>query len=140
MGAGTGARRTEVLSGGQGAAQTALLLCRLDEIADGGARGIAVPGLERKVVVVRKGDRVHGYLDSCPHYEGSTPMAWKSDAYLNGERTHIACHSHGALFDIETGECVLGPCLGKALTPVRLRVGEQGGVEMLAERVREEVE
>lgn len=47
-------------------------------------------------------------------------MAWRKDAYLNGKRTHIACHAHGALFEIETGICIQGPCLGKALEAVKL--------------------
>ncbi|MDQ0137619.1 hypothetical protein J2T08_005563 [Neorhizobium galegae] len=54
-------------------------------------------------------------------------MAWKSDVYLNGEGTHLACHSHGALFDIETGECVLGPCWDK-LTRVELTLPNLGRI------------
>jgi nitrite reductase/ring-hydroxylating ferredoxin subunit len=103
-------------------------LCKLDDLPEGEARGFAVPGLKRKVVVVRKNGVVFGYLDSCPHYAGGTPMAWKTNAYLDDEGQYIACHSHGALFDIETGICVLGPCLGRSLKTVPLTVLEQGGV------------
>jgi naringenin degradation protein FdeD len=104
-------------------------LCHLDELANGEARGFEIAGSRRRVIVVRKGERVHGYLDSCPHYAGGTPMAWKRDAYLNGDRTHLACHAHGALFDIETGQCVIGPCLGRALTRVPLRIDEAGQIK-----------
>jgi nitrite reductase/ring-hydroxylating ferredoxin subunit len=79
---------------------------------------------------VRRHGEVFAYLDACPHYTSGTPMAWKQDAYLNSEGTHLACHSHGALFDIETGECVLGPCLGQSLTKVPIRITEQGGIEV----------
>jgi nitrite reductase/ring-hydroxylating ferredoxin subunit len=104
-------------------------LCHSGDVAEGQARGFpAEAGGRRKVIVVRKDGRLHGWLDSCPHYEGGTPMAWRSDAYLNGEGTHLACHSHGALFEIETGRCVLGPCLGQRLTPVELTVTDQGEV------------
>jgi nitrite reductase/ring-hydroxylating ferredoxin subunit len=71
---------------------------------------------------------LHGYLDTCPHYAGGTPMAWRSDAYLNGAGTHLACHSHGALFEIDTGVCVLGPCLGQRLRAVQLNVTQQGRI------------
>lgn len=108
-------------------------LCRIDDLPDGSARGFPVPGLRCKVVLVRKRDEVQGYLDSCPHYEPGTPMAWKTDAYLNGDGTHIACHSHGALFDIETGECVIGPCLGRSLTRVPLTITREGRVELISE-------
>jgi nitrite reductase/ring-hydroxylating ferredoxin subunit len=113
-------------------------LCSIAEVHDGQARGFVVRGLGRKVVVVRKGGRVFGYLDSCPHYEGGTPMAWRTDRYLNGEGTHLTCHSHGALFDIETGECVLGPCLGQSLTMVPVRVSASGEIELQLESAAEE--
>lgn len=114
-------------------------LCKLADLADGTARGFSVPGLAQKVVLVRKGGEIFGYLDACPHYERGTPMAWKKDAYLDGEGEYIACHSHGALFEIETGECVLGPCLGRALTRVPVRLNEDGGIDAAIENCREEM-
>jgi nitrite reductase/ring-hydroxylating ferredoxin subunit len=49
-------------------------------------------------------------------------MAWRKDAYLNADRDRIVCSAHGALFDIVTGVCILGPCIGQALQPLRLTV------------------
>lgn len=103
-------------------------LCEATDVPEGGARGIAVAGLRQKVVLIRRGTMLRAYLDSCPHYAGGTPMAWKSDAYLNGAGTHLACHSHGALFEIDTGVCVLGPCLGQRLTPVHVEVTAEGRI------------
>lgn len=117
----------------------AVLLCRIEDLADGAARGVSVDGLACKVIVVRRGERVHAYLDSCPHYRPGTPMAWRTDAYLNGDGTRLACHSHGAQFDIETGECVIGPCLGRSLTRVPLRITGEGGVEAAIDVNREEI-
>ena len=107
-----------------------MLLCHLDELSDGSTRGFEVAGLRCKVIVVRRGDRVYGWRDLCPHYAGGTPMAWKRDAYLNGEGTHIACAAHGAWFEIDTGVCVQGPCLGKRLTRVPLEIRSDGTVAM----------
>lgn len=103
-------------------------LCHAADVAEGQARGFALGGPRDRVIVLRKGGRLHGWRDACPHYEGGTPMAWKSDAYLNGAGTHLACHSHGALFEMETGDCVLGPCLGQRLTRVELHITETGEV------------
>ena len=104
-------------------------LCHASDVGEGQARGFAAaPDTRRKVIVARRQGRLFGWLDACPHYPGGTPMAWRSNAYLNGEGTHLACHSHGALFDLETGECVLGPCLGQGLTRVELTVTERGDV------------
>lgn len=108
-------------------ARASTILCRTDEIAEGTARGFPLASREpRKVIVVRSAGYFNGWLDACPHYASGTPMAWRSDAYLNGDGTHIACHAHGALFDIASGRCVAGPCLGKSLTPVPLAVTDEG--------------
>ncbi len=80
------------------------------------------------MIVLRRNGVLHAWLDACPHYSTGTPMAWKTDAYLNGERTHLTCHSHNALFEMDTGECVLGPCLGQSLTRIEIAVGEEGDV------------
>ena len=42
-------------------------------------------------------------------------MAWRRDAYLNAAGDRIVCAAHGALFEIDSGLCVLGPCLGDRL-------------------------
>ncbi|HWU65110.1 MAG TPA: Rieske 2Fe-2S domain-containing protein [Ensifer sp.] len=109
------------------------LLCRAEDIDEGDAKGFGpIEGYRRKIVILRRNGQLHAWLDSCPHYAGGTPMAWKTDAYLNGEKTHIACHSHGALFDMETGECVLGPCLGQKLTRIALTLSDEGEIFVAA--------
>lgn len=112
-------------------------LCRQDDLSEGQARGFVVPGFERKIILVRRKERVFAYLDACPHYDAATPMAWKTDAYLNGARSHLTCHSHGALFDIETGDCVIGPCLGRSLTKIPVSINRAGGVEIAVQPVGE---
>ena len=99
-----------------------VFLCRLDELPDGESRGFD-PWQEGQdsVLLVRRGDRVVAWRDACPHH-GGTPMAWRKDAYLNGDRTRIVCAAHGAQFDIETGVCTLGPCLGQSLQAVTVKV------------------
>ena len=100
-------------------------LCRLDDIADGEAKGFetASPD-EPDFFVVRKGEAVHGYLNDCPHW--NAPLDLVPDRFMNREKGQIQCANHGARFRIETGECVFGPCRGEALTrvPVKLVDGE----------------
>jgi nitrite reductase/ring-hydroxylating ferredoxin subunit len=134
---GAGTRTEERLVRSALAGDSDMRLGRLDAIANGEARGFAVPDIDCKIVVVRRDARVFAYLDSCPHYAGGTPMAWKTDQYLDGSKTHLACHSHGALFDIETGVCVLGPCLGQRLTRVAAAVDASGYVEVALDGVME---
>lgn len=106
------------------------VLCRLDELADGASRGFDPWGDgQDTVLVVRRGAVLHAWRDACPHH-GGTPMAWRKDAYLDAARERIVCHAHGAQFDIATGECLLGPCLGQALTRVPLAIAPDGTVRL----------
>lgn len=65
--------------------------------------------------VVRQGERVHGYVDRCAHM--ALPLTQKLDDYLTPDGTLIQCSWHGALFRIDDGSCVGGPCAGARLTP-----------------------
>ncbi|WP_284777893.1 Rieske (2Fe-2S) protein [Agrobacterium sp. lyk4-40-TYG-31] len=104
-------------------------LCHSRDIEEGQAKGFGpFEGGRRKVIVVRRNGMFYGWLDACPHYSTGTPMAWRTDAYMNCEKTHLTCHSHGAMFEIETGECVLGPCLGQALTAVEITMNDDGEI------------
>lgn len=92
-------------------------LCELEAIADPGARNfvLEIAGAYFHGFVVRRGDEVHGYVDRCPHQ--GLPLAQKLDQYLTHEGTLIACSWHGALFRMEDGQCVGGPCGGARLKP-----------------------
>lgn len=97
---------------------TEVFLCRGDALAEGQSRGFDPLGEGRDtVLLVRHGGKVFGWRDACPHH-GGTPMAWRKDAYLNADRTRIVCAAHGAQFDIASGLCTLGPCLGQSLQRV----------------------
>jgi nitrite reductase/ring-hydroxylating ferredoxin subunit len=89
----------------------------LDLIGDGKARNFVVQMKAGRFhgFVVRKGDRVFGYCDRCPHM--GLPLAQELDKYLSSGGELIMCSWHGALFDIESGRCLGGPCVGAGLTP-----------------------
>jgi len=109
-------------------------LCHLDDLPDGDARGFELrpidgsPGRDT-VFIVRQGASLHGWLNVCPHH--AAPLAWRKDAYLNAARDRIVCSAHGAQFEIHTGRCTLGPCLGQALTPMPLTI-DDGEVHLAA--------
>lgn len=104
-------------------------LCPLHALPDGQARGFD-PGAtgQATVLVLRRGQQLRAFVDSCPHH--GTPLAWRSDRYLNAAGDRIVCAAHGALFDPDTGVCTLGPCLGQGLTPLRVWLGDQGQVQI----------
>lgn len=69
--------------------------------------------------VIRQGEQVFGYLNRCPHTGG--PLDWVPGQFLSAEADLIQCSLHGALFRIEDGYCIAGPCAGASLTPVTLQ-------------------
>ncbi|KQV56565.1 MULTISPECIES: Rieske (2Fe-2S) protein [unclassified Caulobacter] len=97
----------------------------LDLIADGGARNYVLQIGDNRFhgFVVRQGEAVFGYADRCPH--AGLPLAQQLDQYLTPDGGLIACSWHGAVFAVETGACVGGPCVGARLTswPVEVREG-----------------
>jgi nitrite reductase/ring-hydroxylating ferredoxin subunit len=110
------------------AAIDVIYLTHLDALPEPGSRGFDPYCTGRATLfVVRHASGVRAWLDACPHY-GDTPMAWRKDAWLDAGGTRIVCHAHGAQFDIETGVCTKGPCLGQALTPVALHIDAKGRV------------
>ena len=88
----------------------------LDIVPDGGARNFVLQMRAGRFhgFVVRDRERVHGYVDRCPHM--GLPLAQELDGYLSPSRDVIVCSWHGALFDKTTGTCVAGPCTGHRLT------------------------
>lgn len=98
------------------------LLCRFDDLEDGESRGFDPRrGGQDTLFVVRRGDAVYGWQNACPHIEGA-PLPWRRHAYLNADRDLIVCSAHGALFEIDSGLCILGPCIGASLRRVALTV------------------
>jgi naringenin degradation protein FdeD len=97
-------------------------LCALHDIEDGGAKGLWPNDRGRdQIVAVRRDQAVFVYHNSCPHYDRAR-LGWKKDAFLNREKTMIFCAAHGALFQVEDGHCVIGPCLGESLYKIHATV------------------
>ena len=97
------------------------VVCRLSQLA-GGARGFTIGAGDwpLRILVVRAGEAVHGYLNRCPHAGHSLDL--RPQQFLTADGALILCSSHGALFEKSTGYCVAGPCAGRSLTPVPLEV------------------
>ena len=102
------------------------VVCKFDDLADPDCRGLelVVAGRPYDVFVVRQGRQVYAYLNSCPHTGG--PLDWVPHQFLDLDKTFIQCATHDALFRINDGLCVAGPCHGERLTalPVILHDGE----------------
>lgn len=104
-------------------------ICGLDDIPNRRAMPFVLaqrgPDGEVKpwpIVVLRWGKNVRAYENRCPHQ--GTNLDWEKGEFLDGDGTRIQCGKHGALFDLGSGECVEGPCLGARLTAIDVVIDE----------------
>ncbi|MFJ4347236.1 Rieske (2Fe-2S) protein [Pseudomonas sp. NPDC089401] len=87
------------------------LLCASNALAEGQSRAFSVDGIA--LFGVRRQGQVYLYRNRCPHR--GIPLNWAEDAFLDDSASLIHCAHHGALFLIDSGECVAGPCEGEVL-------------------------
>ena len=101
------------------------VICTLAELPDGGCRGFTLGGGDWPLrgVILRVGEGVRAYLNWCPH--AGHPLNLRPHGFLSPDGALLLCASHGALFEKDQGLCIAGPCAGKSLQPVPLRI-EQG--------------
>jgi nitrite reductase/ring-hydroxylating ferredoxin subunit len=111
----------------------ARVICPLHELADPGACGFTIGRGDWPLrgFVVRQGAEVRGYVNHCPH--AGHPLNARPHAFLAPHLPVIVCSSHGAVFEIETGFCVAGPCAGARLRAIGLKISH--GYVMLADDV-----
>lgn len=97
-------------------------LCRFDELEDPGACGANLDLFDqtRRLFVVKKGGKLYAYINSCPHT--GAPLNWQDNRFLSYDSRYIQCALHGAMFRIEDGACVAGPCPGTCLLSVPVKV------------------
>ena len=107
------------------------VICRASDLEDGAARAfvIGTGDWPLRGLVVRVRDAFHAYVNSCPHAQH--PLNLRPHDFLSPDGTLPLCHSHGALFEKQTGYCVAGPCAGRSLQPLAVVV--VSGFVLLAE-------
>jgi nitrite reductase/ring-hydroxylating ferredoxin subunit len=121
---------TEVAESQESSAESELIayvVCGLNDIPSRRARGFHLVIIDEKgeekplpIIIVRWGKQVFGYLNICPH--DGVNLDWERNQFLDPNGLRLMCGKHGATFEIGTGACVDGPCLGNGLTPVALKV------------------
>jgi nitrite reductase/ring-hydroxylating ferredoxin subunit len=108
--------------------QDIYVICRANDLAPGEAAAFNLSritetgeGRPFRIFVVRLSrDSYVGYVNACPH-EGIW-LNFNAGLFFNEDRSRLRCGRHGALFDIQTGLCVEGPCRDRALEPLAIVV------------------
>ena len=74
--------------------------------------------------MVEENQHWFAYMNRCPHQ--GIKLDWDNDQFLDYDGELIQCATHGALFVMETGTCVAGPCIGTTLQPIDVKVHNGG--------------
>ena len=103
----------------------AFQLCHINDIQDNAAKSFIVETGSRRIelFVVRCNEQYFAYHNHCPHT--GVNLNWQADQFLDYFNEYIQCAFHGALFDIQTGYCVRGPCMGQYLLNIPLNIDSQ---------------
>jgi nitrite reductase/ring-hydroxylating ferredoxin subunit len=93
-------------------------VAKLRELSDPGALEFSVGNGDwpfRGFVVHWQG-KVYAYANVCPHQRH--PLNLIPDGFFTPDKTSLLCSSHGAIFELHTGNCIGGPCSGQSLQPL----------------------
>ena len=93
-------------------------LLQISELKNCQSRGFDIAG--KKVFVVNKDNQFYVYENSCPHLQ--IELEFNDDDFLDIDNELIICSNHGALFEIQSGNCVAGPCIGDHLEVVKFEI------------------
>lgn len=97
-------------------------LCKTTDIEDPGSKSFELK-IKRKtqaIFVVHKNGEFFAYYNKCPHTGAN--LEWQEDKFLDLDNALIQCATHDALFTIDSGECISGPCVGDALESLPLSI------------------
>lgn len=98
------------------------ILCKTSDIEDPGSKGfeLKIRHKLQSVFVVHKDGEFYAYYNHCPHTGAS--LEWQEDQFLDIDKALIQCATHDALFTIDSGECIFGPCTGESLQALPLSI------------------
>lgn len=87
------------------------------------------------ILITRRGSAFHAYENVCPH--AGNRLDTVPGEFLDEEGNFLKCGTHGALFDLETGHCFIGPCKGENLKPIDIVI-DDGDICMIDDTLTEE--
>ena len=100
-------------------------VAKLSDIEEGSATNAVIELADghRHLILTRKADEVNVFLNSCPHT--GVRLDWKVGVFLTVDKAHLQCSTHGALFELDSGFCVAGPCINQCLVKLQTKVYDQ---------------
>jgi nitrite reductase/ring-hydroxylating ferredoxin subunit len=71
------------------------------------------------VVVGRVGGAWRAYRNECRHR--ALPLDLGGSSPMSDDAQYLLCHQHGALYRLDDGRCITGPCAGDSLAALPVR-------------------
>lgn len=93
-------------------------LCAVSELEENVGRSFRSPAGE--VILVLRDAQIYAWQNICPHL--GINLEFNPDEFMDCEQHYLLCSNHGALFQVEDGRCVAGPCHGESLLSVPIRI------------------
>ncbi len=100
-------------------------ICMMEEIPEREARAFDTESGDTIFITQRDGS-FYAYQNVCPHLQ--VELEFLENQFLDQDQEFIQCSTHGALFEVETGLCISGPCQGDTLEKVNIKVHSDGGI------------
>jgi nitrite reductase/ring-hydroxylating ferredoxin subunit len=100
------------------------LLCDCDDLPETSSKAFFVETKQQQLelFIIHHNLVYHAYLNRCPHT--GVNLNWQPDQFYDYDHKFIQCSTHGALFRIDSGYCIRGPCAGLSLTKLELLITE----------------
>ena len=80
---------------------------------------VKIKGKIIKGFVVRRGSGFYAYQNLCKHLPVTLDL--NDNSFFNHDKPLLQCQMHGALYEMESGLCVGGPCEGARLRSLPLQ-------------------
>ncbi|MFT4020553.1 MAG: Rieske (2Fe-2S) protein [Acinetobacter sp.] len=100
-------------------------ICMTEDIPEREARSFDLPDGDIIFITQRDG-AFFAYKNLCPHLQ--VELEFQENQFLDQDQEFIECSTHGALFVVETGECIAGPCIGESLQKIKISIHSDGGI------------
>ena len=77
---------------------------------------------EQKGMLIFWEGNYFAFQNLCPHW--SIPLDTHGNEIWHSGSSSLICQTHGAAFDVESGICESGPCLGERLNKLSVEIQE----------------
>ena len=80
-------------------------------------------GQEQSGFAVLFAGKYYAYKNKCKHL--AVELDWDNNEFFEEEDRFIVCATHGALYEPSTGKCLMGPCSGKSLEALKIKIDQE---------------